>query len=422
MPGLFDPQSGGILSGLANFFGDIQRGASGPAGQEMGFRNKAYQELQQGGDPNAALLMANPAAYQMNIGQRNLMATIQALTPQYGHDRAVFLALHPEILTESAKPMSVPEGGSVFTPNPMGSPLPQGGPSQAPPQAAPQAAPGQGSDAAPMGGVPGAQFTNTNGVIQQPALLNLARQALLGKDVQSQLGGAMGSRTNKSNFQTLMNKVMADPKQFGIDSDPVSPEDLVSRQAAFPAYEDALKRNADISSRMQLAQTEARGILPLFQQAIAKLGPQDYPIFNKANQLWQAETGNPASAEAASYMNALINTYARGVAPSGGQGGGATVNATEHLREVVNPYWSKGQLAAGGAAVMNELNIANNAIKTNGNEINVRYGFGKDPAKAPAPQGGRTWLDQAKAAAKGGVSREEVERRLSEHGFHAKGL
>lgn len=417
---------GGILDTLTNgawgnYFGNMANNMS-PALQENSFRQQGanYINQQPGMAGMGPLFMSNPAAAQQMFTQRNLQATIDALTPQFGRERAIYFALHPEVLNESAKPMSVPEGGSVYTPldllhgggAPSGATGIQGQPSQQP----------AGNGVGQSGGVPGAQFTNTNGVIQQPALLNLVKQGLLGKDVQTQLGGAMGSRTNKSNYQALLNQVMANPRQFGIDSDPISQEDLVQRQAQFPAYEDALKRNAEVSSRMQLAQNEARQVLPLFKQAITKLGPTDYPIFNKVNQEWQAQTGNPASAEAASYMNALINTYARGVAPSGGQGGGSSVNATEHLREVVNPYWSKGQLEAGANAVMKELNIANNAIKANNNEINVRYGFGKDPSQAPAPQGGGTWLAQAQAAIKAGVSREEVERRLAEHGFHAKGL
>lgn len=414
---------GGILDSLTNgawgnYFGNMANNMS-PALQENSFRQQGANTIdQQLGPGMGALMMASPAAAQATIGQRNLQITHDALIGQRGPDgkpisdqQAWILALHPEIISEQGKPINVPPGGSVYTPLFGGGG--QGGAPNSQQQQPPSSQPGP-SNASVGGnspaGMPGAQFTNQGGIMQQPALLNLVRQALLGKDVQSQLGGGMSGMggINRAAFQNLMDQVMPNPRAFGIDTDPVTPEALVSRQAKFPAYEKASEKNADISSSMQLAQTEALGILPYLKQAAAKLGPGQIPAWNAVKQEFQAQTGNPATAELASYMNAMINTYSRGISS---RGQGPTVYDKNHLAEVISKFWSAGQWEAGTKAIINELGVANDAIHKNQNRIDVQYGFGKKAAPADEAS--------ARAALAKGADKQEVIRRFEEGGFNA---
>ncbi len=412
MPGLFDPQGGGdsgILGGFQNYIDNVRSRMAGPAGQEMQFRNKAYQELQQGGDPNAALLMANPAAYQMNIGQRNLMATIQALQGMKGPNgqpftpqQATFLALHPDELSKMTAPQKVGPGEQLQAPLDIlgmsggGGPAAgiQGQPSQMPQPGQPQGQAG--------GGYAGP--TNTSGQMDAPAIQQLVDRRIKGDaKVTAELGGSMGSgigAINRKNFQEALTKTLG--------AQGLTAADLVQRDAKFPAYEDATKTNAQTAARMQLAQSEAFGMLPLLTKAAASTNPSNYPIWNKGKLEVLAQTGDPRSAELASYANALINTYARGIST---RPQGATDSDKEHLREVVNPYWSRGQWEAGARAIMNELGVAHSAIGKNQNRIDVQFGFGKnaDPNDVAG----------AKAAIGRGADKEDVVRRFEEGGFNA---
>ncbi len=410
MPGLFDPnQSSGILSALGNLFASAQRGASGPAGQEMGFRQGAYNSMAQDpmfGPGPASLLMANPQAYGAAIGQRNLQMTIDALTPTLGRERAIFFGLHPEELSKLTAPQKVGPGEQLQAPlNLLGDNNPQPVGQATAPQPSqvgntPQATPGQG------GGMGGGYIgpMNTSGQMDQPSLQNLVDRRLKGDTkVNSELGGSLGSgigALNRAAFQKLLAQTQA---AQGITS-----ADLVSRDAKFPAYEDALKTNAQQGARMQMAQTEALGMLPLLKQAAAATNPSQFPLFNAAKLQVLAQGGDPRSASLASYANALINTYSRGISV---RGQGPTDADKQHLRDIVDPYWSKGQWEAGAQAIENELGIAHAAVGKNQNRIDVQFGFGKeaDPNS----------LTNAKGAIAKGASKDLINRRFEEEGFNA---
>lgn len=403
MPGLL-----GLFNG--NYQpGDLQAGIMGPQGQQLQWERQGANTVDQMMGPGTgALMMGSPAVGQMMLGQRNLAATIDALTPQYGRAAATFYALHPEELAKVTTPQKLGIGEHLESPMaPLGlNPAAAAPTSQQ--QQPPSSQPGPSNASVGGGGYRGP--TNTEGMIQQPAMLNLIRQALRGKDVQGQLSAGLSGAGgfNRANFQNLMEKVMPDPRAFGIDEDPVTPEQLVARQAKFPAYEKAQETLGHVSSQMQLAQTEALGILPYLKAAAAKLNPSDFPIWNAAKQEFASQTGNPATAELSSYMNAMINTYSRGISS---RGQGPTVSDKNHLAEVLSKYWSAGQWDAGTKAVINELGVANDAIHKNQNRIDVQYGFGKKAA--PEDEAA------ARQAISRGADKQEVIRRFEEGGFNA---
>ncbi len=121
-----------------------------------------------------------------------------------------------------------------------------------------------------------------------------------------------------------------------------------------------------------------------------------------------ANTGDPRSAALASWANAMINTYSRGITT---RSQGPTNADKQHLRDIVDPYWSKGQWEAGANAITGELAIARAAGMKNQNRIDVNYGFGHDPN--PADVAG------AQAAIARGAPKEQIIRRFEEEGFNA---
>ena len=94
---------------------------------------------------------------------------------------------------------------------------------------------------------------------------------------------------------------------------------------------------------------------------------------------YMAHTGDPRSAALASYANAMINTYARGITT---KPRGATDSDKQHLREVVDPYWSTGTMGGRGQRNTERIGIAHQSVMKGRNQIDVNYGFGHDPDPA----------------------------------------
>ena len=165
-------------------------------------------------------------------------------------------------------------------------------------------------------------------------------------------------------------------------------------------------------------------MLPLLKQAAAATNPSDYPIWNEAKVKFMAATGKPQPAALASYANAMINTYARGITTNPR---GPTDSDKQHLRDVVNPYWSQGQWDAGVQAIQNELQVAHEAVGKSRNQIDVNYGFGHEPDPADVA-GAQAAFARAKAQTNPGDAgsqaalksvQDQLTRRFEENGFNA---
>lgn len=407
MPGLFGDNTPGGLLGM--FMGNYQPGnlavGASPGLQQNQFRQQGsnYINQQPGMAGMGPLIMSNPAGAQVMIGQRNLQLTHDALVGQPGPNgqpisdaMAWTLAMHPDIINEQGKPINVSPGGAVYTPLFGG----QGGAPNSSQQQPPSSQPAGGSQQG--GTVPGAQFSNTNGLIDPITAQNLAKRYVHGdKDVlnMGSMAGPMGQQ-NREILQRAINQEMA--------TNNMSPTDVSANIAKFPAYQDALKTNAEVGARMNTGQTEALRLLPQVVAAAKSINPSDFPVWNAAKQTWLAQTGDPRVASLASFMNALTNTYSRAITTNPR---GPTVSDKEHLRDVVNPYWSNGQWDAGAQAIVKEMEIAQESNRVQINKLNSQYGFGKDadPNDVAA----------AKAAIAKGADKKAVMTRFEEGGFNA---
>lgn len=166
MPGLLDnfPSPGGILGGLGGMMQNMA-GSISPSLQENNYRRQAYQALAQQGDPGtAALLMANPQAYQMNLQQRIMQQTYQSLIQKgVPEPNARLLAMNPALMGELAKPQALQAGGSLAAPLDL---LGGGGTQAATPQQPGLPGQVQSSPLPPIGGAP--QEPGLPGIPPQP--------------------------------------------------------------------------------------------------------------------------------------------------------------------------------------------------------------------------------------------------------------
>ena len=389
-----DSNQGGILSRLGDFFGGIG-GAMNPAIQENNFRRQAYDALaQQNGPGNAALLMANLQAYQMNYQQQVMQQTAQALIAKgYKPQDAYILASHPEMLNEQGKPTAVPLGGSIF------SPLSFGGGQQSFSQGQ---QPGEQSPQQPQGGI---VFQNSNGMPGQDQIESMAQRYLMGD--KEAIPPSRGGGPGVMNYNAAMARVAQLQKEQGI-----SDADILQRQAKYPAFKKAVDKLQGQQASMGQAGMEFQQLFPQFMADLQKYGATQYPDANKFFQFLSAHAGDPNVAPLRQRMLTLANVYGRAV--SANPASANTDFKQREFGEALNQYWPLAATGKIGDAMMQEIQTAHDSVPKEINRMAVDSGLGKKPDPET--------MTAAKAALAKGAKRDAIARRLAEQGFTADGL
>jgi hypothetical protein len=173
-------------------------------------------------------------------------------------------------------------------------------------------------------------------------------------------------KVNSRNMALIANTLERNPtvnlKELNIDSS--------SAMAASKAL-------ATQSAKILAASTEANDMIPIVRNASAKVDRSKYPNLNSITNAIAKGTGGPEIVKLNTAINALVNSYARAINPTGV----ATVSDKNHARDVINSAYSQGQIevilqtmqeemtaskAAPGKAAA-ELKAGRNAPATNPN-------------------------------------------------------
>lgn len=159
--------------------------------------------------------------------------------------------------------------------------------------------------------------------------INPAQTALISKAI---LDGRLDpNKVNSRNMAIIANTLEIDPtanlKELNIDS--------VSAAAASKAL-------ATQSAKTLAAATEANDMIPIVRNASAKVDRSKYPDLNAIQNAVAKKTGGPEIVSLNTAINALVNSYARAINPTGV----ATVSDKNHAREILNSAYSNGQLNA----------------------------------------------------------------------------
>lgn len=184
-------------------------------------------------------------------------------------------------------------------------------------------------------------------IIPNEVLDSMAEQALAGDNtVFTHLGhGNVGAVNNKN----LRAKMYARGEELGL-----SPTEIAAKAAEFGGFKQGQRTLATKQANTEMAATEAGKMIPIALTASANVDRTQYPTLNSVLMAALEGTGDENVVRLAQSTNAVINTYARAISPSGAP----TVDDKIHAREILNQAWAKGQYAAGLDQMAIEINAA----------------------------------------------------------------
>jgi len=150
-------------------------------------------------------------------------------------------------------------------------------------------------------------------------------------------------KLNSRNIATVAKILEADPnanlKELSIDamSGAASSKALATQQA-----------------KILTAANEADSMIKIVRNASAKIDRTQYPTINAIQNAVDKGTGGKEIVKLNTALNALINSYARAINPTGV----ATVSDKNHAREIINSNYASGQLDAILDVMQEEMRVA----------------------------------------------------------------
>ena len=186
--------------------------------------------------------------------------------------------------------------------------------------------------------------------LDQDTLTQMADQYLAGdKSVLTGLGyGNMGA----SNRAALREEIEKRAKASGM-----SGRDIATALAEYQGLTAGERSLGTRTATMGMAVSEAKQLIPQVLQTSAAVDRTQYPTLNSLLLAAEKGTGSEEAVRLGIAVNSFINVYARAISPTGTP----TVSDKDHARELLEPYWSQGQIAAGMDQIVKELKAASQA-------------------------------------------------------------
>lgn len=139
--------------------------------------------------------------------------------------------------------------------------------------------------------------------------------------------------------QTLMTNPNANIKDLGIEA------------AGATAAEKAISGQ---SAKMSTAANEATQMIGVVRNLSDRIDRTEYPSINAIQNAVDKGTGGKEIVQLNTSINALVNSYARAISPTGQP----TVSDKNHAREILNAAYSNGQIGAILDTMNQEMTIA----------------------------------------------------------------
>jgi hypothetical protein len=130
-----------------------------------------------------------------------------------------------------------------------------------------------------------------------------------------------------------------------------------------------------------MAVNEAKQLIPLALEASEKVDRTEYPTLNKLIIAYDKGTGDTNVIRMGAAFNGLVNIYARAINPSAVP----TISDKDHVREVLELAFSKGQVRAGIDQITQEMDAAARSPAATMEDFRQRYASGGSIAP---PSGG----------------------------------
>ncbi len=290
---------------------------------------------------------------------------------------------------------------------------------------------------------------NASGTLDTATIESLARRVYSGDS--SALTGISRGPLGAQNVAAIQARAAQLAQQYAGQPKPSFPESDILANAADQAGAVAGARTSgEITAKLDTFANEASNAMDLGIQASRQVPRTTWTPLNAALQKIQAGSGDPKLAQFTAASNAIVNTYAKAINPSGVP----TDSDKAHARDVLSTAQSPEAFEATVQQLQREVNIAHNAAR--GARAAERAGTAaapiSDAPKAAAPgstsvglfgQGGSpaggtalpvaapaigagdpraTAITAARAAISAGAPRAAVLQRLQGAGIDPTGL
>ena len=156
----------------------------------------------------------------------------------------------------------------------------------------------------------------------------------------------------------------------------------------------AEKSLASQTAKMSTAANEAGKMVNVVRDLSGKVNRTEYPTINSIVNAVDKGTGGKEIVQLNTSINALVNSYARAISPTGQP----TVSDKNHAREIISSAYSKGQIGAILDVMQQEMDIARHAAGTASSDLRSMRETqrGRPPAEtkpSPAAPATRPSLD-----------------------------
>ena len=176
------------------------------------------------------------------------------------------------------------------------------------------------------------------------------------------------NRVNGRNAKILATTLMADPAANLLELG-------VSAGGAM-ASEKSL---ATQTAKMSTAANEANKMVDVVRGLSDKVDRTEFPTINAISNAVSKGTGGKEIVQLNTSINALVNSYARAISPTGQP----TVSDKNHAREIINSAYSQGQLGAILDVMQQEMSIARQAAGTASTELKAARETARGRGEAP---------------------------------------
>jgi hypothetical protein len=220
-------------------------------------------------------------------------------------------------------------------------------------------------------------------LLKDGAALDPAENAAISKAIIE--GRLDPNRVNGRNAKILATTLLANPDANVLELG-------VSASGATAAERSLATQTA----KMSTAANEANKMVDVVRGLSDKVDRTEFPTINAITNAVSKGTGGKEIVQLNASINALVNSYARAISPTGQP----TVSDKNHAREVINSAYSTGQISAILDVMQQEMSIAREAAGTASTELKASRETARGRGEKPATSGGalsaaeQTELDQ----------------------------
>ena len=195
-----------------------------------------------------------------------------------------------------------------------------------------------------------AAVPTADGMLPDATVAMMAEQYRAGDtSVMQNLGrGAQGAQ----NIIRLRNEIAKQTKEAGQGG-----RDLAAQNAEYFGTKAGQRSAGTRIANVEMAVFEAQNLVPLALEASKEVSRSGLLAYGKGQVMFNEQTNNPSMRKFAAANNALVNTYARAISPTGQP----TISDKDHARELLSTAYDEPSYEATVRQMQREMTAAQQA-------------------------------------------------------------